>query len=91
MTQFLREAVTNALKHAQPSRLIVRFAREAGSLQVSISNDGKIQPPETWQAGTGMGGMAARIRTLHGELHIQHLVQQGYVRLDAAIPLLGAA
>lgn len=87
LTQFLREAVTNALKHAQPSRLIVRFAREAGNLQVSISNDGKIQPPETWQAGTGMGGMAARIRTLHGELHIQHLAQQGYVRLDAIIPL----
>lgn len=88
LTQFLREAVTNALKHAQPSRLTVRFAREVGSLQVSISNDGKIQPPDTWQAGTGMSGMAARMRTLHGEWHIQHLAPQGYVRLDALIPLL---
>lgn len=91
LTQFLREAITNALKHAQPSRLAVHFRRGAGNLQVSISNDGKIQPPETWQAGTGMDGMAARIRTLHGELRIQHLVQQGQVRLDVVIPLLGAA
>jgi hypothetical protein len=32
--------------------------------------------------------MKARIRALRGDLQVRHLVQQGYVRLDAAVPLL---
>ncbi len=87
LTQFLREAVSNALKHAHPVCVTIRFALEANCLQVSIGNDGDIQPPERWQAGTGLGGMRARIRALHGDLQVRHLVQQGYVRLDAAFPL----
>jgi signal transduction histidine kinase len=88
LTQFLREAVSNALKHAHPACVAIRFARDAERLQVSIGNDGDIQPPERWQAGTGLSGMKARIRALRGDLQVRHLVQQGYVRLDAAVPLL---
>jgi signal transduction histidine kinase len=87
LTQFLREAVSNALKHAHPACVAIRFARDAERLQVSIGNDGDIKPPESWQAGTGLGGMKARIRALRGDLQVRHLVQQGYVRLDADLPI----
>lgn len=87
LTQFLREAVSNALKHAHPACLMTRFARDAGYLQVSIGNDGTIQPPEHWHAGTGLGSMRVRIRALGGDLHIRYPVGQGVVWLEASIPL----
>lgn len=88
---FLHEAVSNALKHAHPSRLSVHFAAQTGCLQISVGNDGAVSSPDGWRAGTGMVGMTKRIQHLQGSLQPRYLEQQGWVWLDAVMPLkLGA-
>lgn len=75
LSQVIREAVSNALKHAEPATLEVGFARSARKLHVFIINDGKISPPENWQAGTGLNSMRERVRALDGEIAFHRLDQ----------------
>ncbi|MEB4591940.1 hypothetical protein VSS37_13185 [Candidatus Thiothrix sp. Deng01] len=88
LSQFLHEAVSNALKHAHPPLLSVYFSLQAGCLQVSVGNDGEISPPGNWRAGTGMMGMARRLQRLNGSLQTRYQEQQGRVWLDASVPLM---
>ncbi|MEZ5480485.1 MAG: hypothetical protein R3E95_24285 [Thiolinea sp.] len=85
--QFVREAISNALKHAQPERLAVHFRYDEGYLQVNVENDGDILPAQSWQSGTGLRSMAARINALDGDWCIRHGVERGCVCVGAAIPL----
>ncbi len=68
LSQVIREAVSNALKHAEPDRLEIGFTRSNRKLHVVITNDGKVSPPETWQAGTGLKSMQERAGALGGEM-----------------------
>lgn len=87
LAQFVREAISNALKHAQPDRLVVHFRYDNGYLKVNVENDGDISPPQHWQSGTGLRSMDARVNALDGDWHIRHLAEQGCVRVGAVIPL----
>jgi signal transduction histidine kinase len=87
LAQFVREAVSNALKHASPSRLVIRVASEDGQLQVQVDNDGNISPPENWPAGTGLRSMASRIHALNGCWSIRYLGEREGVSVVAQLPL----
>ncbi len=87
IAQFVREAVSNALKHASPARLVVSFLRQERVLQIRIDNDGDISPPRHWQPGTGMKSMEARINALNGELQIRHQRQEGILSIRAIVPI----
>jgi signal transduction histidine kinase len=62
------EAVANALKHADPRRVIIEITREAAMLQVRVSDDGRggarIIP------GQGLGGLADRVSASGGTLRV---------------------
>lgn len=64
----LRESLTNALKHAQPSRVWVGFDVESTGLELHVCNDGRLADPATWKEGLGLGGMRQRLAELGGEL-----------------------
>jgi Signal transduction histidine kinase len=68
VSQILREAVSNALRHAEPETLEVGFALSNNKLHLIVTNDGKISPPERWQAGTGVNGIRHRVAALGGEV-----------------------
>jgi signal transduction histidine kinase len=77
------EAVTNAVKHAEASQISLILAREDGSLVVTVVDDGRggAEP----HRGTGLLGLADRIRAHHGHLQVDSPLGGG-TRLEARLP-----
>lgn len=65
----LRETISNALRHAQPSQVSVQFSLEKQGLYCRISHNGQIGDVSQWKAGRGLNNMQLRIHRLDG--HIQ--------------------
>lgn len=66
--QILREAVSNALRHAHPSHLNFSFRYSDEMLQIEMINDGNCSEPAQWSAGTGMRNMRRRSHELGGHI-----------------------
>lgn len=81
----LREVITNALKHAAPSRINVEIVADASRLRASVENDGNIADPLTWKDGYGLRNMRGRLEELGGRLNIA--ADRNEVRLTIEIPL----
>ncbi|OQX06340.1 MAG: hypothetical protein BWK73_31095 [Thiothrix lacustris] len=71
LTQVIREAVSNALKHAQPEVLEIGISARDDTLHVCIMNDGRVSLPSTWRAGTGMSTMQRRVHGLGGNIQFR--------------------
>ena len=71
MLSFLRETVSNALKHAEPDHIEVIIDISSNRLSVSIINDGKVTNPETWQLGFGLSHLRERFVRNDGELRYE--------------------
>ncbi|UOG90455.1 MAG: hypothetical protein L3K52_09555 [Candidatus Thiothrix sulfatifontis] len=71
LSQVLREAVSNALRHALPEVLEIGISVKERRLHVSVVNDGKISLPATWRAGTGMNTMQKRVHGLSGNIQFR--------------------
>jgi signal transduction histidine kinase len=63
------EAVTNAVKHASPSRVSVITAREDGVLRLVVADDGVGGASPV--AGRGLAGMADRVAASGGTLAVE--------------------
>ncbi|MEV7008039.1 ATP-binding protein [Streptosporangium sp. NPDC051022] len=63
------EAVANALKHAEASRIEVRLTQADGRIQAVVSDDGKGFDPETTDR-RGLGTLADRMSALGGGLRL---------------------
>jgi signal transduction histidine kinase len=62
------EALTNAIKHASPTHVVVETARENGVLRLVVADDGV--GGAAARAGTGLPGMADRVAAHGGTLAI---------------------
>ena len=62
------EALTNAVKHASPSRVEVRAAREDGALTLVVADDGV--GGAALSSGTGLPGMRDRVAAHGGTLTV---------------------
>jgi signal transduction histidine kinase len=80
------EALTNAAKHAAPSRVTVVVTTHDGRLNVEIADDG-VGGAEA-SRGSGLRGLADRVETLGGRLQVESVLGRG-TRLAAKIPLGG--
>lgn len=69
LLQIIREAMSNARKHAQGRRVDVRARRLEGMLEVCVSDDGRGSLSGS-TAGFGLKTMAERARALGGSFHI---------------------
>lgn len=70
--RIVREAISNAIRHARARRLRVRVALGAGrELMLELTDEGGIEAPapEPANAGTGVINMRARAQALHGDIH----------------------
>jgi signal transduction histidine kinase len=66
-----QEGVTNALRHAEARRAVVRVAQEAGHLVVAVDDDGRGgKSPALSASGHGLRGMAERAAACGGRLDI---------------------
>jgi signal transduction histidine kinase len=66
----LRETVTNALKHAAPSRLRIDVRVGGETIRMHVENDGQVGDPADWQAGYGLRNMRGRLGECGGSLAI---------------------
>lgn len=81
----LREAVTNALKHALPAHLMVRISHDANTLSIAVINDGAASDPGQWHEGYGLRSIRGRLHDLGGRLEVD--VQEGKTCVRMHLPL----
>jgi signal transduction histidine kinase len=74
------EAITNAVKHAEATRIELRVVRRDGHLLIRVTDDG------CGGAELGLGsGLADRVAALGGSLHVASPVGHG-TEVEAALP-----
>lgn len=77
------EALTNAIKHAEASTVLVSVRVEAGSVVAEVRDDGK--GGATIGRGSGLRGLADRVAALDGRLSVDSPAARGTV-LRAELP-----
>jgi signal transduction histidine kinase len=77
------EAVTNAVKHASPSRVFVRAARADGVLRLVVADDGVGGAAAI--AGRGLAGLADRVAASGGTLALESPLGSG-TRIAVELP-----
>jgi len=87
LSLILREAVTNIARHAQASKARIDLERDAHTLRLRVSDDGRGGVGED---GNGLCGMRERVRALGGTLAIDSPARRG-TTLDVALPLRAAS
>lgn len=90
--RLVQEALSNAIKHAEPSLVEVRLALAAGIVRVEISDDGAGFDPSAAAASHGMGLrlMRERVEELSGTFDLRTAPGQG-TTVAAALPSASAA
>lgn len=83
----IREAVYNALRHGNPTRITVRVAVRAGSLRFEVVDDGGGLPAGGTSGGFGLIGMRERIEAAGGELSVSQVALPPGVRVAGTVPL----
>lgn len=86
MERALREGLTNALRHAQPSQVKIHLSLQASMLRLVLLNDGAVGEPGGWVEGRGLQGMRHRLQTWDGEMHVS-ITPQGWTQLLVQMPL----
>lgn len=85
--RLIREAVTNALKHARPRRVSIKVVPEDTEVVVEVTNDGLITTAHpTQSSGTGLNDLNERVRNAGGKLHCG-LDEHGTYTVRALLPL----
>jgi signal transduction histidine kinase len=68
--RIIQEALTNATKHGHATRAVIEARENAGSIELSVRDDGDGFDPATSTAGFGLLGMRERVQLLHGTIHV---------------------
>jgi len=84
--RIVQEAVTNALRHSQTSRLVIDIDLQAAQLVIEVSDFGVGFAPATVQGGRGLAGMRQRVQATGGCLDLASAPGRG-ARVRAQIPL----
>lgn len=83
-----KEGVSNAVRHAGASRIVVRVDRLGSNIVLSVIDDGHGFDPESAARGMGLENMAARAAGRDGALEISSQDGGGTV-IEAVLPLPG--
>jgi signal transduction histidine kinase len=76
------EGVTNVLKHASASRLLVEVAEDPSGIRVVVEDDGRGGADAN---GSGLGGLRDRVAALGGRFRVER-PPAGGTRLTATLP-----
>ena len=63
--RIFQEMLSNVVRHAQASRVVIRIAVEEGLLALSVQDDGRGAPAQAFEAADAYGVMGMRERALH--------------------------
>jgi len=73
----LRELVSNAIAHAQATRVDVEITLARDRLDLDVSDDGLGHNPAAWSHGLGLGGVRKRVKQLGGEVAWREITPRG--------------
>jgi signal transduction histidine kinase len=84
----VREALTNVLHHAGPTRVDVRVAFSPEALELVVANEPGSAAPRPAAASTGLGllGMRERVSLLDGRMTAGPTLPGGF-RVEVQIPI----
>ena len=77
LTRVLRELVSNAIAHAQATRVDVEITLARDRLDLDVSDDGLGHNPAAWSHGLGLGGVRKRVKQLGGEVAWREITPRG--------------
>lgn len=80
-----QEALSNAVKYAEPTVINVTLSVESKRIALAISDNGHGFDPQTTLSGMGLTGMRERVHGLDGEFFVHSAPGQG-ARIEASIP-----
>jgi signal transduction histidine kinase len=80
----VREAATNVVRHSTATRCAISVAREAGHVGLLVENDGAGGRPAGSGDGSGLAGLADRVRALRGSVSTDG--DAGSFRLRVLVP-----
>lgn len=66
--RIVQESLTNVVRHAAGSNVVVRLSYDTDNLRIRITDDGTSRPDRRGSTGTGIQGMRERAAALGGEL-----------------------
>lgn len=87
--RIFQEAMTNALRHADPEQINVTLETDSEHLLIRIEDDGKGFSLDEKQNGLGLANMRERANLVSGTLRVQSRPGSG-TRIEASLPLTGA-
>lgn len=88
LLQIAREAISNAIRHGDASRMTVALNLNAGAVRLELSDDGKgFDPQAPNGAGFGLRNIEARARELHARSDVLSQSGQG-TRILVEIPAI---
>lgn len=83
--QIIREAVTNAMRHAAAEQISVGINLQRDRLICIITNDGDVSSLDFGQAGYGRQNMRERAMELGGT--VEWMVREGEVQVTLSVPV----
>jgi signal transduction histidine kinase len=82
-----QEALSNAVKHAQASRVVIRLSEDDDAVRLRVEDDGHgFDVADQARAGFGLIGMRERVELLGGTLRVTSRATAG-TRIDVAVPV----
>jgi len=86
LQRVLRESITNAIKHGQPTTISVHLGLSNNDLTMTVEHDGQPSDPAQWVPGMGMQSLKERLSSCKGSLNIESN-QAGLTKLTIFTPL----
>ncbi|HYU78233.1 MAG TPA: ATP-binding protein [Vicinamibacterales bacterium] len=83
----VQEALTNCIRHARASRVVINVHASSDALTLSVIDDGVGVAPTARHAGLGLRGIEERVRELGGRAVIESALGQGST-LTIELPLM---
>ncbi len=70
LTRIVQEALTNAVKHAEATKIEVSLQNEKGEILLCIEDNGKGFDPASAQTGVGLNSIQERVAALNGTAEV---------------------
>jgi signal transduction histidine kinase len=83
------EALSNAVRHAQATRIEVRLTTDGPRLLLTIADDGRGWSSPNGTSGNGLSSMQARARILGGRVRVDADASGAGTRVQLEVPLEG--
>ena len=82
----VQEALSNAVRHAEPKLVTISIDRNGDEIRVAVADDGRGMR-EPGRLGYGLTGVSERVRAVGGQLRFSNKLGEGFVVI-AVLPHL---